>query len=92
MPKSTLIFQFGSFFVLPGICTCQPRLQTSHRPDGKLPTCLNRLSLAQLRLTIRSTTVGTCRRDLQFSHRPDGRLTLVLLVVCRAAVSMSMAQ
>jgi len=34
MPKSILIFQFGSIFVLPGICTCQPRLQTSHRPDG----------------------------------------------------------
>ena len=35
MPKSTLIFRFGLIFlVLSGTCTCQPRLQTSHRPDG----------------------------------------------------------
>jgi hypothetical protein len=40
MPKSTLIFKFGSIFVLPGICTCQPRLQTSHRPDGKMADVL----------------------------------------------------
>jgi len=41
MPKSTLISQFGSIFlVLPGICTCQPRLQTSHRPDGKVADVL----------------------------------------------------
>ena len=39
MPKSTLIFQFGSIFVLPGIGTCQPRLQTSDRPHGKLTFC-----------------------------------------------------
>ena len=30
MPKSTLIFQFGSIFVLPGICTC-------HSHTCKLP-------------------------------------------------------
>jgi hypothetical protein len=41
-------------------------------------------SLAQLRLTIRSTTVGMCcRRDLQFSHRPDGRLTFCSLFAGR---------
>ena len=39
MPKSILIFQFGSFFVLPGICMCQPRLQTSHRLDVRLTFC-----------------------------------------------------
>ena len=35
---STLIFRF-EYLVLSGICTCQPRLQTSHRPDG-IFTCL----------------------------------------------------
>ena len=66
-----------------------PQLKFSHRPDGKLSTCLHRLSLSQLRLTIRSTTGGTYRRDLQISHRPDGRLTFESLVVCRVLVSMS---
>ena len=109
--------------VLSGICTCQPRLQTSHRPDGiftcfarvlagwrcahrrwhgdllivhhnwqhsllcacslskvpiapmgKLLTCLRRLTLAQLRPTLWSTTERTCRRDLEISHGPHGRL------------------
>jgi hypothetical protein len=48
-------------------------------PMGKLLTGLPRLSLAQLRPTLRSTTASTCRRDLQLSHRPHGRLTLCSL-------------
>jgi hypothetical protein len=35
---------------------------------------LPRLSLAQLRPTLRSTTVCTCRRYLKTSHRPHGSL------------------
>ena len=46
---------------------------------GKLLKCLPRLSLAQLRLTLRSTTVCTCRRGLNFSHRPDGNIADVLM-------------
>ena len=50
---------------------------------GKLLTCVPRLTLAQLRTTIRSTTGGACRRDLKTSHRPDGRLTLCSLFAGR---------
>jgi len=39
---------------------------------GKLLTCLPRLSLAQLRLTLRSTSAGMCSKGLNFSHRPQG--------------------
>ena len=48
-------------------------------PMGKMLTRLPRLSLAQLRLTLRSTTVCTCRRGLNFSHRPDGNIADVLM-------------
>ena len=51
---------------------CARNFKSSHRPDGKLLTRLPRLTLAQLWLTLRSTTGGACRRDLKFSHRPDG--------------------
>jgi hypothetical protein len=44
-------------------------------PMGKLLTCLPRLTLAQLRPTLRSTTVCTCRRYFKTSHRPHRRLT-----------------
>jgi hypothetical protein len=64
MLNSTLAVLLGSNLVLPGICTCQPRLQNAHCPMGKLLTCLPRLTPAQLQ-TLRSTTVSTCRRDLQ---------------------------
>jgi hypothetical protein len=47
---------------------------------GSLLTRLPRLSLAQLRLMLRSTTAGTCRRALNFSHRPNGRLTCCSLL------------
>jgi hypothetical protein len=65
--------------------------ETSHRPDGIVADALGlpRLTLAQLRLTLRSTTVGTCRRDLQCFPSPPWE-THVLLVVCRAAVSTSL--
>jgi hypothetical protein len=48
-------------------------------PMGNWLTCLPRLSLAQLRLTLRPTTVCTCRRDLQCFPSPDGRLTFCSL-------------
>ena len=57
---------------------------------GKMLTRLPRLSLSQLRPTLRSSTECTCRRDLQLSHRPHVMWeTHLLLVVCRVAVSMS---
>ena len=78
MPKSTLIFQFGSFFVLPGICTCQPRLQTSHRPDGKNADALastlalhNWECFGQLQYVRAAETFKS-------SHRPDGKIADVL--------------
>jgi len=105
-------------------CSCS---KVPIAPMGRLLTCLPQLSLAQLRMTLWSTTECTCRRDLKFPHCPDGRFadalaftlawqlrptllsttvctchrdleisplppweTHVLLVVCRAAVSLSM--
>jgi hypothetical protein len=55
---------------------------------GKLLTCLPRLSLAQLRLTLRSTTGCTSRRDLNFSHRPHGRLTFCSLFAGRRCLRL----
>ena len=40
MPNLKLAFQMGSILVLPGICTCQRRLQNVHRPLGRLTFCL----------------------------------------------------
>jgi hypothetical protein len=57
-------------------------------PMGKLLTCLPRLMLAQLRPTLRSTTVCTCRRDLNFSHRPNGRLTFCSLFAGRRCLRL----
>jgi hypothetical protein len=54
--------------------TCHKDLEVSHRPMGKLLTCLPRLTLAQLR-TLGSTTVGTCHRDLENFPSPDGIFT-----------------
>ncbi len=50
-------------------------------PMGKLLTRLPQLTLAQLRPTLRSTTVGTCRRDLGNFPSPPWE-THVLLVAC----------
>jgi hypothetical protein len=57
---------------------CALMFNSSHCPDGKNANA-PRLSLAQLRLTLRSTTVCTCRRGLNFSHRPDGNIADVLM-------------
>ncbi len=53
-------------------------LANPHRPMGRLLTCLPRLTFAQMRPTLRSTTECMCRRDLNFSHRPDGKFADVL--------------
>ena len=58
-------------------------------PMGKLLTRLHRLTLAQLRPKLRSTTACTCRRDLENFPMPPWE-THVLLVACRAVVSLSM--
>ena len=63
-------------------------------PMGRLLTRLPRLSLAQLRLSLRSTTVCTCRRvpcilPLCSCSRSPSCETHLLLIVCRVAVSMS---
>jgi hypothetical protein len=84
MPKSTLIFQFGSIFVLPGICTCQPRLQTSHRPDGIFTYGLRlqgggvavyggTVTIASS--TISGNTAAYVRTRAQNFPSPDGKLT-----------------
>ena len=39
MPNLKLAFQMGSILVLPGICTCQRRLQNVHRPHGRFTFC-----------------------------------------------------
>jgi hypothetical protein len=51
------------------ICACS-RSKFPIAPMGKLLTSLPRLSLAQLRPTLRSTTGCTCRRDLQKIRSP----------------------
>ena len=50
---------------------------------GKWLTCLPRLTLAQLRLTLRSFTGCTCRWNLNFPHRPNGKLTFCSLLAGR---------
>ena len=68
------------------LCACS-RSKVPIAPTGKLLTCLLRLLLAQLRPTLRSTTVCTCRRDLEFSYRPDGKNAdaLALILACTTA-------
>jgi hypothetical protein len=61
------------------LALCALIFKSSHRPDGKAPmgdllTRLPRLSLAQLRPMLWSTTECACRRDMNFSHRPDGKM------------------
>jgi hypothetical protein len=66
-------------------------LKSSQCPNGKmgkLLTRLPRLSLAQLWLTLWSTTVCTCRRDLNFSHRPNGKLTFCSLLAGRRCLCL----
>jgi hypothetical protein len=63
-------------------------------PMGRLLTRFPRLSLAQLRLSLRSTTVCTCRRVPctlpHCSSRSPSCETHLLLIICRGvAVSMS---
>ena len=71
------------------VCTCRKDLEKFPSPRWeKWLTCLPRLSLAQLRPTLRSTTDGTCHRDLEFSHRSDGRLTFCSLFVQGGGVSV----
>ena len=61
--------------VLSGICACQPRLQTSHRPDGKVADALAS--------TLACTTAANAsvifskyvpQRTLKTSHRPHGKM------------------
>ena len=72
--------------------TCRRELGNFPSPlMGKLLTRSPRFTLAHLQ-TLWSTTVGTCHRDLEKFPLPRWE-THVLLVVCRAVVSMSgMAQ
>jgi hypothetical protein len=71
--------------VLPRTTSMEYVLSAPETENGKIfvLTCLPRLSLTQLRPTLRSTTASTCRRDLQLSHRPHGRLTCCLLIAGR---------
>ena len=66
-------------------CAPQRPSKVPMAPMGKLLTLLPRLSLAR---TLRSTTASTCHRDLQNFPSPPWE-THILLVVCRAAVSLS---
>ena len=70
------------------LCACS-RSKVPIAPMGTLLTSLPRLTLAQLRPTLRSTTGCTCCRDLAKFPSPSWEIH-VLLVVCRAAVSMSL--
>ncbi len=65
MPRSTLIFHNSDrYLVLSGNCTCQPRLQTSHRPNGKIADVLAPTQTCTTAIMLRSTTGGMCHRDL----------------------------
>jgi hypothetical protein len=72
-----------SILVLPGTGTCQPRLQTSHRPDGKVADLLAPTHVCTTVNALRSTTVGAYCRDLEISHRPHRRLTCCSLFAGR---------
>jgi hypothetical protein len=78
-PNRLSTFNWDQSLVLPGTSKCHHACKLPIVLMGKLLTCLPRLSLAQLRLTLRSTTGCTSRRDLNFSHRPDGKKVLTCL-------------
>jgi hypothetical protein len=79
---STLLHNCGGrsgqlYSVVPVVYVPQ-RPEISHRPMGKLLTCLRRLTLAQLQ-TLWSTIQGVrATETLQTSHRPNWRIADVL--------------
>ena len=77
--------------VLSGICTCQPRLQTSHRPDGKTADALASILACKIAADASIKYSRYVRRDLKFSHRPDGKNAhaLVLILACTTAANAS---
>ena len=96
-PNRLSSFNSDRYLVLSGICTCQPHLQTSHRPDGIL-TCFA-LVLAGGRcvhhewhselLIVRHHWQYSLQCACSRSNFPSPRWeTHILLVVCRAAVSL----
>ncbi len=82
-----LSFNSDRYLVLSGIRTCQPRLQTSHRPDGRLTFVLvvHRVAVSmsypapsRLRLPRSPGTesiLTRCVLMFKTSHGPDGKLT-----------------
>ena len=58
---------------------------------GSLLMYVPRLTLAQLRPTLWSTTDSTCRRDLKASHRPHGKIAdmLASTLACTTAADTS---
>jgi hypothetical protein len=105
LPKSTLIFQFGSIFgstrdmYVPATPANFP--SPPWETQVLLVVCRAAVSLSRMALwpSHRAPSVGTqlhmCVLMFTSSHRPDGKTvprweTHDLLVVCRAAVSMSM--
>ena len=64
-------------------------LKTSQCPDGKVADVLATTHACTTAAKIRSTTECTCRRDLENFPMPRWEIH-VLVIVCRAAVSMSL--
>ncbi len=97
-PNRLSSFNSDRYLVLSGICTCQPRLQTSHRPHGRLTTfacCLQGggVYVGSGTVTITSSsiygnTAYDVRAHVQKVPSPQWA-TRVLLVVCRVVVSVS---
>ena len=72
---SALIFMMGaaSNYSIQYMLSAPETSKVPIAPMGKLLTCLPRLTSAQLRLTLCSTTGCTCHRDtLKIPHRPHG--------------------
>ena len=80
--------------VLSGICTCQPRLQTSHRPDGKMADALaSTLACASANASVNSSGYVPQRPSkVPIARKNDDALALILActTVTDASVNYSM--
>ena len=91
LPNRLSSFNSDRYLVLSGICTCQPRLQTSHRPDGK---CLVDMSISILIFDdgccLDLPVWSTCHLRLKLQKFPLPRWDFHMLCAYarRAAVSL----
>ena len=74
LPNRLSSFNSDRYLVLSGICTCQPRLQTSHRPDGKMADVVASTLACTTAADAPVNYRGYMQQRPKTSHRPHGRL------------------